>query len=239
MSTLGSKRRPTIRPHPKPRPDHMARPMGTRCGCIAKRSRPLAGGTGTRRSPAARTGHSGSRGARDIRAWTGGWSTWRAATTAPNGTGSRSRHGRPPRPHGPWWSPKRAWALVELHHVSDHDPCRLDAVGSGFLRQRVAIARGAGTPPRGPRLVCRQLRRARVRPDLCVVVELEKRVHALRYFILKNFVTAYVRRSAAIRSYVIWRNRRATPKRDCAIEFNGRNRPPARYLNNVVLKRHQ
>jgi transposase len=64
---------------------------------------------------------------------------------------------------------------------------------------------------------------------------IEAEFMALRYFTLNNSDYAtHAEQGAAISSYITWRNRRATPKRDFAIDSKIRTRPPARYQANVA-----
>jgi transposase len=64
---------------------------------------------------------------------------------------------------------------------------------------------------------------------------IEAEFMALRYFTLNNSDYAtHAEQAAAIRDYVRWRNQRATPKRDFAIDSKIRTRPPARYQANVA-----
>jgi transposase len=64
---------------------------------------------------------------------------------------------------------------------------------------------------------------------------IEAEFMALRYFVLNGSdYQTHTEQSAAIRGYVTWRNRRATPKRDFAIDSKIRTRPPAHYQANVA-----
>ena len=64
---------------------------------------------------------------------------------------------------------------------------------------------------------------------------IEAEFMALRYFVPNGSdYRTHAEQGAAIRGYVTWRNRRATPKRDFAIDSKIRTRPPARYTANVA-----
>lgn len=108
------------------------------------------------------------------------------------------------------------------------------------LPQRAAIHRArqllAPPPPRGPRLVRDQQRRARVHLHLRQLAELDRsRFTALRSFTLNNSdYTSHQQQATAIRRYVRWRNQRATPKRDFAINSPIRQLHQSDYLNKVA-----
>jgi transposase len=64
---------------------------------------------------------------------------------------------------------------------------------------------------------------------------IEAEFMALRYFALNGSdYRTHTEQATAIRSYIRWHNRRATPKRDFAIDSKIRIRPPARYQANVA-----
>ncbi|HVM00117.1 MAG TPA: transposase [Egibacteraceae bacterium] len=64
---------------------------------------------------------------------------------------------------------------------------------------------------------------------------IESEFTALRYFTLNGSDYAdHAEQAAAIRGYIRWRNRRATPKRDFAVNSSIRHLRQPHYLNKVA-----